>query len=479
MASTASRAKQTSSTWEANQKRSFFRLYRWKELRFLVIPFMILLLEMFQLFLVSTADPRSSLTVKSLPTVQDLIPALGLIVALFTVNIVLSIFFRQADQMLLPLVGLLSGLGVLMATRIGPDIGVPSLGSRQLLWVLLGLAICVITMSVLRNIEILARYKYSVALLGVALVSITLVNSLHANLDSPTHDQLNIGPFAFQPSELLKICIVIFFAAFLSENLSMVARGNLHIGRLRLPPLRQLIPLLLMLMLSLLIFLGVRELGLALLIYGIFLCMIYLGSGKITYVVGSLAIFIAFAFIGYTLLSYVRARFAVLGINVVHWNAQSEALYNKPGGAFQVVQGLIALASGGIMGAGLGLGHPAGPNFVPVVQSDMIFTALGEEFGLAGLFAIIGIYLLLIYRGFRIALEATTAFNQLLAAGLTSIFAIQTLIIAAGNMNFLPLTGIPLPFLSYGGSSIFANYIIIGILLRISYNTARERHGMV
>ena len=156
-----------------------------------------------------------------------------------------------------------------------------------------------------------------------------------------------------------------------------------------------------------------------------------------------------------------------------HWSAADDNFAQNAG--LQIVQGLIALSSGGIIGTGIGLGHPT---FVPVVQSDMIFTALGEELGLAGLFAIIGIYLLIIYRGYRIAIQARDSFNQLLAAGLTSIFAIQTLIIAAGNMKFLPLTGIPLPFLSYGGSSILANYIIIGILLRISHNTAMEREGL-
>lgn len=475
MASTASRTNQAERAKSAIDKPGH---YRWQELGLLIIPFMILLLEMFQLILVTTADPQSMLTSKSLPAVQSLIPALGVIAALLGVNIFLSIFYRKADQMLLPLVGLLSGLSVLMSTRLGPDITPPqpSLGSHQLLWVLLGLAICIITVTVLRNMEWLSRYKYSIALLGVVLVGVTLVHSLHANLNSPTHDQLNIGPLNFQPSELLKICIVIFFAAYLSENLNMVAKGNLRLGNLRLPPLRQLIPLLLMLMLALVIFLGIRELGLALLIYGIFLCMIYLGSGRMTYVLSSLGLFIVFGLIGYLLFGYVRARFAVVSTNVVNWNAHSEALYSEPGGAFQVVQGLIALSSGGILGAGLGLGAPT---FVPVVQSDMIFTALGEEFGLVGLFAIIGIYLFIIYRGYRIAMEATTTFNQLLAAGLTSIFALQTLIIAAGNMNFLPLTGIPLPFLSYGGSSMVGNYIIIGILLRISYNTAREREGLV
>jgi cell division protein FtsW (lipid II flippase) len=232
-----------------------------------------------------------------------------------------------------------------------------------------------------------------------------------------------------------------------------------------------------MLGVALLLFLGVRELGLALLIYGIFLCMIYLGTGKVSYVITSLAIFIVLGLIGYRLFGYVRARFAVVGIDVIHWTQASQNLYDAQGGAFQVVQGLIALCSGGILGAGLGLGHPAGAHFVPVVQSDMVLTALGEELGLGGLFAIIGIYLLILYRGFRIAMDATDSFNKFLAAGLTSIFGIQTIIITAGNMKFLPLTGIPLPFLSYGGSSVIANFIIIGILLRISYNTAVERDG--
>ena len=456
--------------------------YRWQELGLFIIPFMILLLEMIQLLLARSLRTgvvqTSSLTVKNLPTIEGLIPVLGLIAVLLGINLLLSFTFPKADQILLPLVGLLSGIGVLMATRLGPNLlpfPDPALGSRQLLWVILGLVAFLVTLFGLRNMNWLRRYKYTWALLGIILVGITLAHSLRANLDSPTHDQLNIGPLNLQPSELLKIFLVIFFAAYLSENIDIVSGGNLRIGPLRLPPFRQLGPLALMLGLALLLFLGIRELGLALLIYGIFLVMIYLGSGKISYVIGSLLIFFVLGFIGYALFSYVRSRFAVVGIDVTTWTAKSEDLYQKTGGGFQIVQGLIALANGGIIGTGIGLGHPT---FVPVVQSDMIFTALGEELGLAGLFAIIGIYLLIIYRGYRIAIQARDSFNQLLAAGLTSIFAIQTLIIAAGNMKFLPLTGIPLPFLSYGGSSILANYIIIGILLRISHNTAMEREGL-
>ncbi len=415
--------------------------YRWQELGLFIIPFMILLLEMIQLLLARSLRTgvvqTSSLTVKNLPTIEGLIPVLGLIAVLLGINLLLSFTFPKADQVLLPLVGLLSGIGVLMATRLGPNLRPfpdPALGSRQLLWVILGLVAFLVTLFGLRNMNWLRRYKYTWALLGIILVGITLAHSLRANLDSPTHDQLNIGPLNLQPSELLKIFLVIFFAAYLSENIDIVSGGNLRLGPLRLPPFRQLGPIALMLGLALLLFLGIRELGLALLIYGIFLVMIYLGSGKISYVIGSLLIFFVLGFIGYALFSYVRSRFAVVGIDVTTWTAKSEDLYQKTGGGFQIVQGLIALANGGIIGTGIGLGHPT---FVPVVQSDMIFTALGEELGLAGLFAIIGIYLLIIYRGYRIAIQARDTFNQLLAAGLTSIFAIQTLIIAAGNMKFL------------------------------------------
>lgn len=453
-----------------------FRRYRWTELGLFVLPILMLLLEMTQLLLATTLDRALTPDLRNFPLVQGLTPIIGLIAVLLVAHIVLNIFFRKADQFLLPLVGLLSGLGVLMATRLGPAVGDQAQGNKQLVWVLIGLVICLGTIFALRNIYWLARYKYTAALFGVILFCTTLVNALHARLDTPTHDQLKLGPFAFQPSELLKICIVIFFAAYLSENRDVLAEGGWRLGPLRLPPLRQLGPLALMLLIGLMLFLVVRELGLALLIYGIFLSMIYLGTNKFMYVLVSLVIAIILGFIGYKILpSYARQRIEVVSVNVVNWTQASEDIYSKSGGGFQVVQGLIAVASGGLFGAGFGLGHPG---YVPVVQSDMVFTAFAEEFGLMGLFALMGIYLFILYRGFRIAIEATDPFSQLLAAGLTSIFAIQTLIISAGNLKIMPLTGIPLPFLSYGGSSVIGNFIIIGILLRISYNTALERDGM-
>ena len=457
--------------------------YRWKELGLFIIPFIILLLIMFQLPLAQYYETRLQtntqsqvpLTLGILPTIHDLIPIIGLIIALFTIHVVISIFFPKTDQVLLPLVGLMSGIGVMMATRLQsvPRVADPNLGTRQLVWVIVGLVVCIGTLFSLRKMGWLRNYKYIWAAIGIILVAITLLHALKVkNFNSPTHDQLNFGPLSLQPSELLKIIIVIFFAAYLDETTRDVFGGGL-----RRIPLDKLGVLGLMLAISLALFLGIRELGLALLIYGIFLTMLYLGSGRISYVVIGLLLFIVLGFIGYTLFGYIRDRFTTVGIDVVNWqNWTQDTITQAQGPSNQVVEGLIALANGGIIGTGIGLGHTG--SFVPVAQTDMIFTALGEELGLAGLFAIIGLYILIIYRGYRIAVEATNDFSQLLAAGLTSIFAIQALVIMAGNMKFLPLTGIPLPFLSYGGSSIIANYIIIGILLRISHNTAVEREGM-
>src|SRR6266516_2460359 len=448
----------------ASQSPGTSSRYRLRELGLLILPFLILLIAMTQLLVGGPgSNPQAPFSPKSLPTLQDIMPVLGLIGALLVANIVMSIFFRKADQFLLPLAGLLSGIGVLMATRLGPNLaivrspdGVPlkgleTLGTKQLGWVLIGLALCLATVFILRSTNWLERYKYTWIVVGfLALLPSVIAGIRTIRTNAPTRDILGVGPFQLQPSELLKIAIIIFFAGYLSENRDIFSQGYMRMGRLRLPPLRQLGPLILMLGFSLVIFLVVREQGLALLIYGLFLSMMYLGSGKISYVLVSLGLFAILTFISYTLfsytfLSYIRARFAVIGFDVVDWQKWTPAqdFFATNQGA-QVIQGLIALSSGGILGSGLGLGHPV---LVPVVESDMVFTGLGEELGLAGLFAILALYLLIVYRGYRIAIESPNPFNQLLAAGLTSIFAIQTLIICAGNMKFFPLTGIPLPFL--------------------------------
>ncbi|MEO6890890.1 MAG: FtsW/RodA/SpoVE family cell cycle protein, partial [Ktedonobacteraceae bacterium] len=237
----------------ASQSPGRFRRYRWKELSLFIIPSLILLIGMTQVLL-ATRDKTSSLTGHNLPTIQGLIPVLGLIILFVLVNMLFSFFFPKVDQVLLPLVGLMSGLGVIMALRIGPNLPFPdpTLGTKQLVWVMVGIIVCIATLFGLRKMNWLERYKYTWAILGILLVGITLGNTLRVkDLNSPTHDQLKLGFFQLQPSELLKICIVIFFAAYLSENRDILAGRGPRFGSFRLPPLRQLGPIFTMLGISL------------------------------------------------------------------------------------------------------------------------------------------------------------------------------------------------------------------------------------
>ncbi|HEY7983386.1 MAG TPA: FtsW/RodA/SpoVE family cell cycle protein [Ktedonobacterales bacterium] len=429
--------------------------YRWTEMYLLLLPASFLLLGWIELLLVRLRPDIVSQ--KTLPPLEALLPALGLIAALGGAHFLLCIIAPEADQTLLPIAGTLASIGVLMSIRLGPDLGQDNLGTKQLGWVIIGLACCVATVWATRNLQWLRLFKYTWAILGLALVGITFIHARSLSLDSPSRDVLGLGPFSLQPSELLKICLVIFFAGYLSENREMLTSGGPRIGRVTLPPIRQMGPLIAMLGVSLLIFVGLRELGLAMLIFGLFVAMLYVASNRADYVVGSLAIFAVGAVIIYQLASYVRDRVAIV----------STAFDPKvePFKGYQIVQGLIAFGVGGVFGQGLGLGHPT---FVPAVNTDYVAAAFGEEFGLAGLLALIGLFALLIYRGMRVAVVAREPFDQLLACGLTAIFALQTLVILAGNLKVMPLTGIPLPFVAYGGSSVIANFIIIGLLLRLS-----------
>jgi cell division protein FtsW (lipid II flippase) len=435
------------------------RSYRWTEMYLLLLPAGFLLLGLVELLLAN-----SQLQVVSERTLlpQDaFIPVFGLIAALAGVHVLLCILAPDADQTLLPIAGTLSSVGVLMALRLGHGLGHEELGAKQLVWVIIGLICCVLTVWGTRNLRWLRLYKYTWAIAGLALVAITLVHARSVNFDSPTRDVLGIGPFALQPSELLKICLVVFFAGYLSENREMLAAGGYRIGRFTLPPPKQFGPLMVMLGISLLIFVGLRELGLALLIFGLFLSMLYVASSRFDYALGGFGLFVIGAFVCYQIFGYVRDRVAIVS------TAFDPSV--EPNKGYQIVQGLIAFGVGGVFGQGLGLGHPT---FVPVVSTDYVAAAIGEEFGLAGLLALVGLFLLLLYRGMRIAVLAQDPFNQLLACGLTAVFGLQTLVILAGNLKLMPLTGIPLPFVAYGGSSVIANFIIIGILLRLSKGDA-------
>jgi cell division protein FtsW (lipid II flippase) len=436
------------------------RRYRWTEMGLLIFPALFLTLALLELEIAQTAS--TPLTQNTLPPIDVFTPAIGLIIALAVTHVLLNVFAPDSDQTLLPIAGTLASIGVIMALRIGssPGFDVPALGTKQLAWVILGLACCIGTVVLTRDLRWVRNYKYTWAVVGLALVGITLVNAIrHFNTNAPSRDVLSIGPggFSFQPSELVKICLVVFFAAYLSENQEMLTAGSIPVGAIKLPPLKQLGPLVFMLGLALIIAVGIRELGLALLIFGMVLSMTYAATNRMVYVIGGVALFTIGAVIAFTVFSYARVR-----LNIVT-NAFDPGVATNDG--YQIVQGLIAFGSGGVFGSGLGMGHPT---IIPASNTDYIAAAFGEEFGFAGLLALLGLFMLLVFRGMFIALRSRDAFNQLMAVGLTSVFALQTLVIVAGNLKLMPLTGVPLPFVAYGGSSVIANFIIIGFLLRLS-----------
>jgi len=372
--------------------------------------------------------------------------------ALIAACVVLVVARFAGDQVLLPIAAVLAALGLVLVQRLAP-----ALAGRQLAWVLLGLALCLGLALGLRDLGVLQHYRYLWALAGLGLVAATFFFGVDVS-GGGDRLWLGIGPLVFQPSELLKVLLVVFLASYLEERRELLARAVYRLGPLRLPPLPYLGPLAVMWAISLALLVAQRDLGAALLFFGIYLAMLYMASGKTSYVLAGLGLFLAGSWVAWRVFPHVQIRVSV-------WlNPWVEAA----GSGYQTVQGLLAFASGGILGVGLGYGYPS---YIPAVHTDFVLAAIGEEMGLAGALAVLALYLLLVYRGFHVALRAHDPFAQLLAAGLTATLALQTLIIVAGNLKVIPLTGITLPFVSYGGSSLITNFLVIGLLLRISYAT--------
>jgi len=392
-----------------------------------------------------------------------------------------------ADQVLLPLVALLAGFGLLLNARLEPSLNnilcelqdgslVPCYGdvaTKQTLWVTFGVIVLALMIFVpwdrlfiryqrMSLMDWLDHYPYVWLTLGLGLMLATFVFGTDPN-DSGVRVWFDLGFFLFQPSELLKIILVIFMAAYLDRHREVVAAGY-QLGPLTLPPLPYLVPLMGMWGIAMGVIIFQRDLGAALLLFGVFLAMLYVATGRGLYVLSGLSAFGIGAFVLYQIVAIVKLRVAV-------W---LDPWATAQGTGYQIVQAIYALASGGIFGAGLGRGVPA---VVPAIHTDFAFTAIGEELGLAGTLAVLVAYLLLIFRGYHIALAVPgrfRGFEQLLAVGLTTILAVQTLVIIGGNLRLIPLTGITMPFISYGGSSVLINFLIIGLLMRISDTS---RHG--
>ncbi len=394
------------------------------------------------------------------------LPALALFAGgLLAAHAVLVLAGRRVDEILLPAAALLGGIGLLVMERLPQDLVVQEvgpltlgLGALQLAWLGVALAVATTIAVVLRSDRWLRLYKYTWAASGLVLLALTFVFGSEVNGSRLT---LQIGPLSGQPSELLKVILVVFFAAYLAENRILLADARVRLlGSITVPPLPYLAPIGAMLALALGIVVVQRDLGAALLFYAVFLGLLFLATGRRTDVVLGLLLFAA----GFALLAllfpHVQQRIAV-------W---LDPWADPLGDGYQLIQALHAFARGGLVGTGLGAGLPeiGGRLPIPAVHTDFPLAAIGEELGMAGVAVVLAAYLVIVGRGLRIAAAARDDFRALLAAGLALVVGVQAAIIAGGNLKLIPLTGITLPFVSYGGSSLLANAIVVGILLALS-----------
>lgn len=409
--------------------------WRWREFLLFLFPFAVIGLGFYVIDILS---------IEGLLEYQQYWPGIALVVGMLVMHLLLSWRAPQADQMLLPIVAMMNGLGLIMIERLAYNFT-----ERQTQSMLIGMVACIIIAlwdDVLRYAE---RYRYSFILPGIMLLTVAVVFSFTGT--GPGRGVI----FGIQPSEPLKLLIILFLAGFLDFHREKFAAFRLT----RLFQDRRWLwvyfPLLGMWGISMMLLVLQRDLGAALLFFGIFVMLAYLATQRTDYILLSLAFFVVGTVGAYQVLGHVQTRFTVW---LNPWD------YDE-GAGFQLIQALLAVGHGGVLGQGLGQGFP---DFVPVVHSDFIITAIGEEWGLAGIIGVIGLYLMFLLRGFIIAMRASESFLQLVAGGLTAMVCLQALIIMAGALKLLPLTGITLPFISYGGTSIMTSYALLGILLRIS-----------
>jgi cell division protein FtsW (lipid II flippase) len=390
-------------------------------------------------------------------------------VALFVVaHLALVAFGHRGDQLILPAVGALGGIGLVLLNRMPQELAGTSaagfelgMAATQVLWFAVGLVAMVVIAVGLRDDGILRHYKYTWAAIAIGLLVATLVLGYEVN---GARLWISLGPASVQPGEFLKIVLVVFLAGYLAETRTLLTSARLRIGFLAIPPLPYFLPMLVLFAAVMLMVVRLNDLGTALLFFGTFLTMLFVATGRRSYVLIGLILFVAGAYVAYRLFGHVQDRVDI-------W---LDPFADPLGRGFQPVRAIYALGRGGIFGEGLGQGlMTLGGNLtIPYVHTDFIFTAIAEELGLLGAFAVLGFAAVLVFRGLRVAALARDDFGGLLAVGLSASLALQTLIIIGGNTKLIPLTGITLPFVSYGGSSVLASFIMMGLLLAISHRSA-------
>lgn len=383
-------------------------------------------------------------------------PFLGVLLILIgAAHVAVRMLAPGADGTLLPLAVLLHGIGYVMITRLDED-----LASLQTLWSFVAIVAFVATLLFVQRTADLARYKWTLFFGGALLLLLPMVPKLGVNING-ARIWVRLGPLSFQPGEFAKIALAIFLAAYLAERRELIAASTWRIGPFRLPELQYIAPILVAWGFSVLVMVGERDLGSSLLFFTLFVVMMWVATERVSYLVIGFVLFGAAAFAAWRMFGHVQTRVDI-------WLDPWEDEYGK---GFQIVQALYGIGDGGLVGTGLGRGSP---DKVPEAQNDFIFAAIGEEMGLMGATTVLMSYLLLIGAGLRVALRTDRTFDKLLATGLTTIVGVQAFIIVGGVIKVVPLTGITLPFVSYGGSSLLSNYIVLAILLRLSDASARR-----
>jgi len=388
---------------------------------------------------------------------------LGLALLLVVAHLAVRRWAPEADPTILPIVAVLTGLGFIVITRLDQELEAtqPRLAESQALWAMLGVLAFVATLALLRRTETLARYRYTFLLLGVVALLLPLAPGIGREVRG-ARLWVEVGPLSFQPGEIAKVLLVIFLAAYLTEKRELLAQGSRRIGRIMVPDPKHLGPLLLAWGLSLVVMILQKDLGSSLLFFSVFGALLYMATSRAWYLLVTAVLGVMGAAIAYQIFDHVQVRVSTW---VDPWpDSESQG--------FQIVQSLFAFGTGGFGGTGLGLGSP---QKIPAAATDFVFAAIGEELGLLGSVAVVIALMLLVGTGFRIAIRSRRPFNQLFAAGLAAVLGIQAFLILGGVTRLIPLTGITLPFVSYGGSSLVANFIIAALLLRMSHQANTER----
>ncbi|MEY2694288.1 MAG: hypothetical protein RL142_636 [Actinomycetota bacterium] len=383
-------------------------------------------------------------------------------------HLVLRLRAREADPLILPIVVTLNGLGLAEIYRL--DIAAIAnkqtelFAEKQVTWTVVAMALAAAVIMYVPNHLFLRRYVYISGVLGLGLLLAPMLPFIGKTINGASL-WLSIGGLTFQPGELSKIALCVFFAGYLVQRKDSLAMTGRTILGIQIPKARELGPILAIWIISLLVLVVQHDLGTSLLFFGLFLVMIYTATGRAIYTVVGFGMFVTGALVASRSIDYVTKRFDA-------WlNPFDEAHYNAIGGSYQLVQGLFGFAHGGLLGAGLGGGVP---QLVPLAESDFIIASLAEELGLAGIFVVFTLYVLLVARGMRIAFNHSDEFSKLLAIGLSFVVALQCFIVIGGVTRIVPLTGLTTPFLAAGGSSLVANWIIVGLILRISDTARRE-----